>query len=101
MKKSPQNLIVVFMLFGLLFVSCSTSARVLHLHQPPMPQDNLELKVNDSDSSVATNSEDISNLMGLEENEACGNKGEECNSERKLLAEAHLDYIYTQNLGSP
>ncbi|KAL5580266.1 hypothetical protein UlMin_012708, partial [Ulmus minor] len=37
--------------------------------------------------------ESIDKLMGLEE---CGNEDEEC-LKRRMVADAHLDYIYTQH----
>lgn len=37
--------------------------------------------------------EDVLNLMGLEK---CHEKDEEC-LKRRMVAEAHLDYIYTQH----
>ncbi|XP_048489664.1 phytosulfokines 5 [Beta vulgaris subsp. vulgaris] len=93
MKKISVSLFVV-LLFTFLVLSHIASARVL---QPKVEQGNRDLKIKD-----AANHEDISNLMGLDEIEVCGTKeGEDCTNERKLLAEAHLDYIYTQKLNKP
>ncbi|KAG9155434.1 hypothetical protein Leryth_009871 [Lithospermum erythrorhizon] len=44
-------------------------------------------------TSLKIQEEDISDLMGLEE---CKTKDEECLN-RRMIAEAHLDYIYTQS----
>ncbi|XP_073007979.1 phytosulfokines 5-like isoform X2 [Typha latifolia] len=41
--------------------------------------------------------DDTWNLMGLEE---CEDGDEEC-AKRRVISEAHLDYIYTQNHGKP
>ncbi|KAI3886886.1 hypothetical protein MKX03_037196 [Papaver bracteatum] len=44
---------------------------------------------------------DSINLMGAEEDEEeCGNGDEEC-LKRRMIAEAHLDYIYTQRHHKP
>ncbi|MCL7041417.1 hypothetical protein MKW94_007566 [Papaver nudicaule] len=44
---------------------------------------------------------DSMNLIGAEEDEEeCGNGDEEC-LKRRLIAEAHLDYIYTQRHHKP
>ncbi|KAI3988426.1 hypothetical protein MKX01_026240 [Papaver californicum] len=44
---------------------------------------------------------DSMNVMGAEEDgEECGNGDEEC-LKRRMIAEAHLDYIYTQRHHKP
>ncbi|KAE9465535.1 hypothetical protein C3L33_02550, partial [Rhododendron williamsianum] len=50
--------------------------------------------------SINVEDEDLVNLMGMEE---CDEKDEDC-IKRRMVAEAHLDYIYTQRhkpKGSP
>ncbi|KAK3139324.1 hypothetical protein QOZ80_5AG0381370 [Eleusine coracana subsp. coracana] len=42
----------------------------------------------------------ISEMMGAEEAEACEEGNDEC-MQRRLLRDAHLDYIYTQHKGKP
>ncbi|XP_044477477.1 putative phytosulfokines 6 isoform X2 [Mangifera indica] len=51
-----------------------------------------EVKVKEIATEVS--SEQMENLMGIE---ACENGDEEC-LKRRLISEAHLDYIYTQKL---
>ncbi|XP_021764736.1 putative phytosulfokines 6 isoform X2 [Chenopodium quinoa] len=92
MKNFSQRF-VVFTLVVFLALSYITSARVL---LPKLEQGKQELEIKDN----ATNIEDVS-YMGLDEIEVCRNKGEDCNAERKLLEEAHLDYIYTQKFNTP
>ncbi|XP_021743325.1 phytosulfokines 5-like [Chenopodium quinoa] len=92
--KSFSLRFVVFVFVVLLALSYITSARVL---LPKLEQGKQELEI----KSNAAKIEDVSNLMGFDEIEVCRNKGEDCNAERKLLAEAHLDYIYTQKIDSP
>ncbi|PIN10252.1 hypothetical protein CDL12_17153 [Handroanthus impetiginosus] len=41
--------------------------------------------------------DDFSRLMGLEK---CGDKDEDC-EKRRMITEAHLDYIYTQHHHHP
>ncbi|PSR98341.1 Phytosulfokine-beta like [Actinidia chinensis var. chinensis] len=90
--------VVIFLTVFLLF-SYSTSARLLPSHQ----EDKLE-KANEmittASSSMNMQEDELLNLMGLEE---CEEKDEDC-LKRRVVAEAHLDYIYTQRhkpKGSP
>ncbi|XP_031270706.1 putative phytosulfokines 6 isoform X2 [Pistacia vera] len=71
----------------LLIFSSNTSARFI-LHKQGLE----EVKVKEIASEVST--EQVENLMGIE---ACENGDEEC-LKRRLISEAHLDYIYTQEL---
>ncbi|KAL6521140.1 hypothetical protein OROGR_017709 [Orobanche gracilis] len=72
--------------FFLLIIIFSTSARHLQGDTGPLtkPKEIIEMQLND-----------FYGLMGLEE---CGgdNDGESC-EKRRMVAEAHLDYIYTQH----
>ncbi|XP_047968190.1 putative phytosulfokines 6 [Salvia hispanica] len=83
MKKKIHSLALLLILVFLVTIS-HTSSRKLSSNQ--------EIKIN---KSVTGNGETESfhNLMGMEE---CGNEDEECLN-RRILADAHLDYIYTQN----
>ncbi|XP_073291094.1 putative phytosulfokines 6 [Primulina huaijiensis] len=81
--------IKVISLFILLIIS-HTSARLLPTHQV----DKTEIKLNEKSSALE---DDFSSLMGMEE---CGDKDEEC-LKRRMIAEAHLDYIYTQHHKKP
>ncbi|XP_021289572.1 putative phytosulfokines 6 [Herrania umbratica] len=83
--------LITFLLFAFLLCSYSTSARLL-----AQKQGEKELKANQINQAglLATDvKEDFSNLMGSEE---CYEKDEEC-LKRRMIAEAHLDYIYTQH----
>ncbi|KAL1557652.1 putative phytosulfokines 6 [Salvia divinorum] len=83
MKKKIHSVSLLLILVFLITIS-HTSSRKLSSKQ--------EIKTN---KSVTGNGETDSfhNLMGIEE---CGNEDEECLN-RRILADAHLDYIYTQN----
>ena len=84
---------LIFLTFFLIVLSHSltSSARLL-----PVPlKDNQIAKANEITqpiSSMNMEDDDLSNLMGMEE---CDEKDEDC-IKRRMVAEAHLDYIYTQ-----
>ncbi|KAE8037495.1 hypothetical protein FH972_010081 [Carpinus fangiana] len=72
----------------LLLLSCSkTSAR-----STPTKQGQEEMKLNQV-TSGDTLVESMNQLMGLED---CNKGDEEC-LQRRIVSEAHLDYIYTQH----
>ncbi|XWS55959.1 hypothetical protein CRYUN_Cryun09bG0044700 [Craigia yunnanensis] len=81
---------ITFLLFAFLLCFYSTSARLLS-----QKQGEKEFKANEMirDGLLTDAKEDFSNLMGSEE---CYEKDEEC-LKRRMIAEAHLDYIYTQH----
>ncbi|KAK8468078.1 hypothetical protein PHAVU_007G223101 [Phaseolus vulgaris] len=84
---------IALLFFLLLLSSFQASARLL---QPPKAprQGEREVEVNDnaiSQSSLQLN-DDMEELMGSEE---CYVKDEACSS-RRMMVDAHLDYIYTQ-----
>ncbi|BFG38694.1 hypothetical protein CerSpe_249680 [Prunus speciosa] len=74
--KQNYQVFLMFSLLAFLIFSTSSHARLLQQNQA---------------SLSATN--DPIDLMGSEE---CDDRDEEC-LKRRLIAEAHLDYIYTQN----
>ncbi|CAK7329292.1 unnamed protein product [Dovyalis caffra] len=81
------------LLFLLVLVhSSEISARFLSSQQG---QEEVKLNNISSEGTLAQieNSESINELMGLE---LCHNGDEEC-LKRRIIAEAHLDYIYTQH----
>ncbi|XP_027367746.1 putative phytosulfokines 6 [Abrus precatorius] len=85
----------VLLLSILLLSFFLSSSRFLELPKGPTRQGEKEVKVNDN-SMVQSSAElkvDMEELMGSEE---CCEKDEECSS-RRMMAEAHLDYIYTQH----
>ncbi|KDP42677.1 hypothetical protein JCGZ_23617 [Jatropha curcas] len=86
--------LLIFLFFVFQLLLSSTSARLL-----PSKQDEEEVKGQLKIGSPADIKEDVSNLMGSE-NYECEDEEEEC-SKRRMVAEAHLDYIYTQNHKKP
>ncbi|KAB2607721.1 hypothetical protein D8674_010889 [Pyrus ussuriensis x Pyrus communis] len=76
MKNNQNFLIFSLFVFLLLFNSSSARGRLLQQNKASL-----------------TGADDIANLMGAEE---CDENDEEC-LQRRMIAEAHLDYIYTQN----
>ncbi|KAK7345407.1 hypothetical protein VNO77_16011 [Canavalia gladiata] len=90
----PMKQQIIFLFSLLLLSSFLTSANLL---EPPkgLRQDEKGVKVNDNaipQSSIKPK-DYMEELMGSEE---CYEKEEECYS-RRMMAEAHLDYIYTQH----
>ncbi|KAH7854177.1 hypothetical protein Vadar_011076 [Vaccinium darrowii] len=92
--KQISQMGLIFLTFFLLVLSHSltSSARLLPV---PLKGDNHIAKANEITqpiSSMNMEDDDLSNLMGMEE---CDEKDEDC-IKRRMVAEAHLDYIYTQ-----
>ncbi|KAI8563138.1 hypothetical protein RHMOL_Rhmol03G0089500 [Rhododendron molle] len=88
--KQVSQMGIIFLTVSLLLSHSLTSARPL----PPL-QGNQLVKANEitqSLPSIDVDDEDLVNLMGMEE---CDEKDEDC-IKRRMVAEAHLDYIYTQ-----
>ncbi|KAA8518619.1 hypothetical protein F0562_016093 [Nyssa sinensis] len=86
----------LFVFVLLVFFHSSTYARLLPPYQGEMKTDGI---IHEG-SSIKIKEDDLFNLMGLEE---CAEKDEDC-LKRRVVAEAHLDYIYTQHhkpKGSP
>ncbi|KAL4353619.1 hypothetical protein GQ457_06G009830 [Hibiscus cannabinus] len=83
---------ITFLFFALLV--CSSAYRLV-----PHKQGEKEVKDKETipPALVTDTKEDISNLMGSED---CNEKDEEC-VRRRMIAEAHLDYIYTQHHHKP
>ncbi|XP_058204077.1 putative phytosulfokines 6 [Rhododendron vialii] len=91
--KQVSQMGIIFLTVSLLLFHSLTSARPL----PPL-QGNQIVKANDQitqslPSINVEDEEDLVNLMGMEE---CDEKDEDC-IKRRMVAEAHLDYIYTQH----
>ncbi|CAN1201023.1 Putative phytosulfokines 6 [Linum perenne] len=87
------SLVVLLLLVALLLVSSSqgVDGRVLMDHQKDI--DHL------ASGSSASLEDDFSMLMG--EGVVCEEKDEEECLKRRMIAEAHLDYIYTQHQKNP
>ncbi|XP_057805829.1 putative phytosulfokines 6 [Salvia miltiorrhiza] len=84
MKPNIHSVALLLILVLLLITTSHTSSRKLASKQ--------EINSNKSVTEME-DTDSFPNLMGLEE---CGNKDEECLN-RRILADAHLDYIYTQH----
>ncbi|KAL6202881.1 hypothetical protein ACLB2K_026585 [Fragaria x ananassa] len=91
MRPSFQTTAIVLCI---LFIISSSTISARRLFQDKEGQEEAKLKkISDGDSLVELESSDLMNLMGLE---ACVDGDEEC-LKRRVIAEAHLDYIYTQH----
>ncbi|KAL5763829.1 hypothetical protein ACOSP7_016190 [Xanthoceras sorbifolium] len=82
-----QNLHLSVVFFFLLISSWKVSARFI-----VTKQGQEEIKLKDSLQEME-DIEQIKELMGME---TCENGDEEC-FKRRIISEAHLDYIYTQH----
>ncbi|OAY42851.1 putative phytosulfokines 6 [Manihot esculenta] len=92
----PNSFVFIFFLLLLLLLS-SASARLL---LPPRLVEKASYEITKLPiTSFSGKKEDVSSLMGLEEDE-CDERDEEC-LKRRMVAEAHLDYIYTQHHKKP
>ncbi|KAK3119743.1 hypothetical protein QOZ80_9AG0674550 [Eleusine coracana subsp. coracana] len=99
---SPLAALALLLLIGVFH--CAAAARNL----PAVPLVRSENGVKDAadglvlQEGAASNDDElsISEMMGAEEAEACEEENDEC-MQRRLLRDAHLDYIYTQHKGKP
>ncbi|XP_031128197.1 putative phytosulfokines 6 [Ipomoea triloba] len=88
--------IVIFFLSSLLvllFVSSSKCARLQPSIQVFSDEQKIQVIRPTQEKPSLKSQEDLSALMGLEE--SCEDNDKDCLS-RKMVLEAHLDYIYTQ-----
>ncbi|KAI3523335.1 hypothetical protein L1887_01396 [Cichorium endivia] len=85
---------VPLIFFLSIVVFSHTSARFLHT-KPGEKMVELDESINSSESHLADleTVDSLHELMGIEN---CDSRDEEC-LKRRVLAEAHLDYIYTQH----
>ncbi|KAL5067746.1 hypothetical protein RYX36_018633 [Vicia faba] len=81
---------ILLFFFVLVVSSFFASARLL---VPPNGSKHGEKELKAIGISSSEMKDDMEQLMGSEE---CSEKDEECSS-RRMIAEAHLDYIYTQH----
>ncbi|XP_059305998.1 putative phytosulfokines 6 [Lycium ferocissimum] len=89
-----KNIIFLFSLIVLL-ISYTTSARLMPTTNF---QDNKKIESNGIVNPISSSQvKDLNDLMGIEE---CEEKDEVC-FKRRMIAEAHLDYIYTQHKPKP
>ncbi|KAL3530426.1 hypothetical protein ACH5RR_009748 [Cinchona calisaya] len=101
MKQKSHSCVLLFVIV-FLFTSSHITARILAIRQAQFFSGEGELAkldvIADEDSPLKMESTDsLDKLMGLEE---CENEDKECFN-RRILAEAHLDYIYTQHHKGP
>ncbi|XP_059667491.1 putative phytosulfokines 6 [Cornus florida] len=92
MKQIQHALLIFLFLFLLIFSHSTASARLLPPHQGEemMTADGMS---HDAGLPIKTEEDDLFNLMGLEE---CDDEKDDGCLKRRVVAEAHLDYIYTQ-----
>ncbi|KAK0605948.1 hypothetical protein LWI29_032512 [Acer saccharum] len=92
-----QNLHLTLLFFILVIISSSkvSSARFIVTKQQGQEEVKLMREIPSSQDSlqVMEDIESIKELMGME---TCDNGDEEC-FKRRIISEAHLDYIYTQH----
>ncbi|KAF5750476.1 putative phytosulfokines 6 [Tripterygium wilfordii] len=88
MKKQNSHVFLIS-LFVLLLIVSSASARLL-VPKLGAVQETKSYEIDPKE----TDTEHLTNLMGSEE--FCAEKDEGC-LEGRMLADAHLDYIYTQH----
>ncbi|XP_031395521.1 putative phytosulfokines 6 [Punica granatum] len=92
--------IALMMLLLLILVVSHSSARLLkpNFSGEGGAMDESGIIAHHAAASYSDPSADFSNLMGTadEELEVCGEEDAEC-MKRRMTAEAHLDYIYTQH----
>ncbi|KAJ8537683.1 hypothetical protein K7X08_014223 [Anisodus acutangulus] len=90
-----QKNIVFLLSLMVLLISYTTSARLLPTTNS---QENKKVESNGISYLISSQvQEDFNDLMGIEE---CEEKDEVC-FQRRMIAEAHLDYIYTQHKPKP
>ncbi|KAE9463409.1 hypothetical protein C3L33_04693, partial [Rhododendron williamsianum] len=95
MKKTVHAIAILFF-FLLLMINTSPSlARFLESKQGEAAY----LAEREEIDSLDFWNSDLQQLMGLEDCNS-GDDDEEC-AKRRMVAEAHLDYIYTQHLSKP
>ncbi|XP_071711334.1 uncharacterized protein [Rutidosis leptorrhynchoides] len=89
------NVSLTFLIIFIISLSSLTSARFFHTK----PADEKMMKLYDEAINISGNSpidlEELSSFNELMGTEECKNVDEEC-VKRRVLADAHLDYIYTQ-----
>ncbi|KAK2982550.1 hypothetical protein RJ640_025459 [Escallonia rubra] len=88
MKKHFHGFALLFFLF---IITSQTYARSLAIRKG----DKMVKPIKSTEESAAEfeTSDFLDNLLGVED---CGNGEQECLN-RRVIAEAHLDYIYTQH----
>uniref|UniRef100_A0A7N1A0B8 Phytosulfokine n=1 Tax=Kalanchoe fedtschenkoi TaxID=63787 RepID=A0A7N1A0B8_KALFE len=87
--RSSASIFWVFLLLSTLFTASASGRRVAaeRMHQQPSPATGEEHIIEGSQGDVV-----MDELLGAEN---CHSEDVEC-VQRRLISEAHLDYIYTQ-----
>ncbi|KAK4369506.1 hypothetical protein RND71_013298 [Anisodus tanguticus] len=96
MMKQKVYFLLLLLLVSMI-VSSQASARFIANNQDCSGRGGKTSKVNGGDSIDKMGTTDLNRLMGLEEYPC---EDEEC-IKRRILEEAHLDYIYTQHHNHP
>ncbi|BBH05090.1 PHYTOSULFOKINE 3 PRECURSOR [Prunus dulcis] len=92
MKQSFSSGAIVLCIFFIISSSTMISARLLGNQEGQ--EDQVELNaITDWGSLVESEGSELMNLIGVED---CTDGDEDCLN-RRIMAEAHLDYIYTQH----
>ncbi|CAN4098969.1 unnamed protein product [Withania somnifera] len=97
MKQLITSYFLVFLIFLFVFLSQASSSRLLSTSQVKEDVKNGKLSLPLYSLDQMENTDSLKKLMGVEE---CEEEDEEC-VKRRVVAEAHLDYIYTQNHNHP
>ncbi|CAN6339630.1 unnamed protein product, partial [Urochloa humidicola] len=92
-------LLALALLLLICFFHYAAAARLLPT-VPPLVHQESGVKVASVDGLALQNGDElsVSEMMGAEEEAACEEGNDEC-MQRRLLHDAHLDYIYTQHKG--
>ncbi|XP_015057995.1 putative phytosulfokines 6 [Solanum pennellii] len=95
-----QNVYFVLLLLVSMIISSQASSRFLVNNLQVEKEAKLTNKSSDGDSIEKMRSTNLNRLMGLEEYSCEDENDQEC-IKRRVLEEAHLDYIYTQHHNHP
>ncbi|NP_001266262.1 putative phytosulfokines 6-like precursor [Solanum lycopersicum] len=95
-----QNVYFVLLLLVSMIISSQASSRFLVNNLQVEKEAKLTNKSSDGDSIEKMRSTNLNRLMGLEEYSCEDENDQEC-IKRRVLVEAHLDYIYTQHHNHP
>ncbi|OEL29459.1 hypothetical protein BAE44_0009523 [Dichanthelium oligosanthes] len=98
---SPLGALALLLLL-VCFFHCAAAAPLLPATVPPLVhQDNgVKSALDGLGAAVSGDELSVSEMMGAEEEEPACEANDEC-MQRRLLRDAHLDYIYTQHKGKP
>ncbi|XP_049378651.1 putative phytosulfokines 6 [Solanum stenotomum] len=95
-----QNVYFLLLLLVSMIIFSQASSRVLANKLQVEEEAKLPKRANDGDSIDKMGTINLNRLMGLEEY-SCEDKNDQECIKRRVLEEAHLDYIYTQHHNHP